>query len=100
MREIQKKTDRYSYHSAEALKRQVNTSIKDLFKSTLDMIELKFGKDFNGYADLRSKILRTGNNAIRQLEGLVDDRFNIEMIPEIFTVNFIKGKEGKNGKSN
>ena len=96
MREIQKKIDSYSTQSADVLKRQMNKHIKDLFKTTLDMIELKFGKEFDGYTDMRSKILRTGNNAIRELESLLESRFNVEMIPDILTVKFEQGKEKKN----
>ena len=95
MKEVRKRIDKNARNSAKSLKNKVKSSITSVFKAALDMIELKCGKDFDGYDDLRAKILRNGNNAIRDLEEHIDESYNIEIIPNIYTVNFNQGKVEK-----
>ncbi len=58
--------------SAEKINRALETKIKHVFKTALRCVEIKFGDQFEGYDMLRSEILRTGNNAIRELKELVN----------------------------
>lgn len=88
MQEINKRHDKYAKKSADILKKKIRYSITSVFKTTLDMVELKFGKNFDGYEDLRAKILRTGNDAIRELEESINSKYNIEMLSNILTVVF------------
>ena len=98
MNEKEKKVDAYSVKSAKLLKQRTKKNITGLFKLCLDMAELKFGDDFEGYEEFRSKILRVGNDAIREFEESLDNNFNVEFVPDKLTVYFKDGKN--NGKKN
>lgn len=48
--------------------------IKNLFKSTLEMLEVMMGgKKSPGFGTMRSSILRNGNNAIRNIQKAFDE---------------------------
>ena len=49
-------------------------NVKDVYKTALDSIELRFGRDFEGFKEIRSRILRAGNNAIRKIEAVLDEK--------------------------
>lgn len=49
-------------------------NIKAVYKVALDSIELRFGRDFEGFKELRARILRTGNDAIRKIEAVFDEK--------------------------
>jgi hypothetical protein len=92
---IEKKIDHYSIKSASVLKQMIHHHIKRVFVSALKIIEIKFGKNFEGYEALRAEILRTGNDSIRDIEKAIDTRFNIEQIPEILIVKFKDKNKGE-----
>jgi len=73
---------------AELLKAQLQKHIKHVFVSALRCVEIKFGKDFEGYEAMRGEILRVGNDAIRNLHTMIDGKFNVEGIQDIFTIKF------------
>jgi len=49
-------------------------NIKAVYKTALDAIELRFGREFEGFSVIRSKILRAGNDAVRKVETLIDEQ--------------------------
>lgn len=56
--------------------------ITRVFVESLKYIEIKFGTDFDGYEEIRSAILRIGNDAIRDMHTEIDN-YKIERLPEI-----------------
>lgn len=99
MKPVEKRTDNYSVRSEQSLKLHAKKTITSVFVQALKCIELKFGKNFEGYEQLRSEILRAGNNAIRDLSDVIGLRFNVEEIPEVLTVRF-KQDLAEQGKEN
>jgi len=85
MNEIIKQEDSYHLDSADFLKRMVEENVKAVFTKALKCIEIRFGKDFEGYQGIRAEILRSGNDAIRDVSRIVDERFNVGIIPEVIT---------------
>jgi hypothetical protein len=55
-------------------KKYISGNIKAVYKAALDSIELRFGRDFEGFKELRKTILRSGNDAIRKIEKYLDDQ--------------------------
>lgn len=93
MNEIEKKDDAYSRKSSEALQELVGQSIKKVFVGCLNAIEMKFGKNFDGYDILRANVLRLGNDSIREIQDKIGEDFNVEMIPDILTIHFKNGRK-------
>jgi hypothetical protein len=60
--------------SNEDTKSYIIGNIKAVYKTALDSIELRFGRDFEGFQVLRAKILRAGNDAVRKVEALLDEQ--------------------------
>jgi len=56
------------------LKKYIIENIKGVYKSALESVELRFGRDFEGFQAMRSKILRSGNDAIRRIEAILDEK--------------------------
>ena len=48
--------------------------IKLVYKTALESVELRFGRDFEGFQTMRSRILRAGNDAVRKVEALLDEK--------------------------
>lgn len=92
MSKIEKRTDKIARNSGQVLNKYIEDSIKNVFIGALSCIEIRFGKDFEGYKEIRADILRKGNDSIRKLHEVIENRFNIEQIPNIVTVNFKKGE--------
>lgn len=90
MNEISKRQDQYASKSAQTLKIQVAKEVKSVFVTALKCIEMKFGRDFEGFEIMRAEILRAGNDAIRHVEDVLDNRYNVELVPTITTINFNK----------
>lgn len=59
-------------HSREEAKRYIESNIKSVYKQCLEAIEMRFGRDFEGFSSIRSKILRSGNDAIRKMKTFLD----------------------------
>jgi len=49
-------------------------NIKQVYITALETIELRFGKDFEGFKVIRAKILRAGNDAVRKVESYLDEK--------------------------
>lgn len=88
-----KKTNK-SIRACELLKQNIKKQIKGVFVNALKCVEIRFGKDFDGYESIRGEILRAGNDAIRNLENLIDTKINAEIIQDVMTVRFQEGREG------
>jgi hypothetical protein len=84
--------------SAACLKKVVDKKVRGVFAKALTCIEIKFGKNFEGYAAIRAEILRAGNDAIREIGNFIDERFIVEMLPDVVTIKF-KGQGGQDGKA-
>jgi hypothetical protein len=57
----------------ENLKDYIEGNVKSVWKAALDSIEMRFGKDFEGYKSMRALILRMGNDAIRKIHARIDE---------------------------
>jgi hypothetical protein len=90
LRDVKKINDAFHRRSSSDLKRETRNQINKVFVSALELIEIKFGRDFDGYAELRAKILRVGNDAIRHLDELIDNNYNVQKVPNLLVIN----KEG------
>jgi hypothetical protein len=55
------------------LKEYIEGNVKAVWKSALDSIEMRFGKDFEGYKAMRARILRIGNDALRKIHARIDE---------------------------
>lgn len=97
---INKKEDLYTVKSRNELKSLAYAQIKRVFVKALKCIEIKFGKNFDGYLDMRAEILRAGNDAYRLISETIDSDFNIEKIPNILTIRFGKDEDEGEGNGN
>jgi hypothetical protein len=88
MKKIEKNNEAHAIRSAAVLKSDVAKEITKVFGTALRCIEIKFGRHFEGFEVLRAEILRSGNDSIRKIGDVIDNRYNVEMIPEIVTINF------------
>ncbi len=92
---IMKKKDT-SFHAVQSdmsLQSAVRKAISEVFKTALQCIEIKFGKDFEGYDELRKRILDVGNENIRKLERIITEDFNTNKLPdEMVTIHFKERK--------
>jgi hypothetical protein len=101
METVKKRRDAFSRRSAMSLKREINKQMTHIFVTALECIEIRFGRDFEGYNELRSKILRVGNDSKRNLEQAIDSGFNVEKIPHCTVVNTkgqVKTERSNNGQ--
>jgi len=87
MSEIRKRMDAYSKKSANDLQREVDRRVKKVYVTALECIEMRFGKEFAGYMEMRSKILRCGNDATREIGEIIGEVYNVEKIPTLTIVN-------------
>lgn len=90
---IKKLDTPYNNKSREWLRNRLFKDIKSVFVGALREIETRLGKDFPAYEELRSAILRMGNNAVRDMHLAVDN-VNVEYIPET-EVHQGDGSEGQ-----
>lgn len=96
LQNIDKKSDSRSLLHEARLCTAIEKRIKKVFVTALKCVEIKFGKEFPGYEELRAEILREGNDAIRDLRELINRAYNIEEVPqEVLTIKFA-GKENDN----
>lgn len=73
----------------EKLKRYVRGEITKLFSSVLDYAEVAVdGKE--RYGNLRSKILKVSNDAIREIDREIDGRYSVVYNPPAEEVIIIK----------
>jgi hypothetical protein len=116
LKNVRKKKDAYSTRDARSLKREVShrlypinkevsNQIKRTYITALECIEMRWGTEVEGYNEIRSKILRVGNDAVRKIQemvyGAVDvvdkavDGYNVERIPQVTVVNTSTQEKGK-----
>ena len=55
------------------LKDYIVGNIRAVYKTALDSIELRFGREFEGFKELRARILRAGNDAVRKIEAAFEE---------------------------
>lgn len=66
--------------SREKLERYIHNEITKLFSSVLDYAEVAVdGKE--RYLNLRSKILKVSNDAIREIKREIDSRYLVKYVP-------------------
>ena len=66
--------------SKDRLKRDIEKEITKLFDQVLDISEVAIGDAYR-YKSFRAKVLRSGNDAIREVKKLLDRNYAIEFIP-------------------
>lgn len=70
-------------HKAK-LKDVIHNEVTVMFEKVLDYTEVAVNSD--QYKRLRSKILRVGNNCIRNINKEIDTRYNVEYNPPAETI--------------
>lgn len=66
--------------SKDRLKRDIEKEITKLFDQVLDISEVAIGDAYR-YKSFRAKVLRSGNDAIREVKKLLDRNYAVEFIP-------------------
>ena len=66
--------------SKDRLKRGIEKEITKLFDQVLDISEVAIGDAYR-YKSFRAKVLRSGNDAIREVKKLLDRNYTVEFIP-------------------
>ena len=69
----------------EKLNRAISEEITVLFEKVLDYAEVAVPNN-DQYKKLRSKILRVGNNCIRNVRKEIDIRYDVTYIPQAETI--------------
>ena len=69
----------------EKLMRDINEEVTTLFEKTLDYAEVAV-PNVEQYKRLRSKILRVGNNCIRNIGKVVSTRYTVKFEPGTETI--------------
>ena len=69
----------------ERLIRDINEEITTLFEKTLDYAEVAV-PNVEQYKRLRSKILRVGNNCIRNINKVVATHYAVKFVPTSETI--------------
>jgi hypothetical protein len=78
----------------EKLMRSVENEVTTMFEKILDYAEVAVPNN-DQYKKLRSKILRSGNNCIRNLGKEINNRYDIKYIPPAETIIESKVSRGK-----
>jgi hypothetical protein len=71
----------YLERSKARLKKEINKEITSFFEKCLDFVEVTLPEE-KIYKVVRSKILRSGNNAIREVNKNIDINYTINYSPE------------------
>lgn len=74
------KEERILIRSKDKLKRDVEKEITKFFDHILDISEVAIG-DPQRYKPFRSKVLRAGNDAIREAKKILDKNYKILYVP-------------------
>lgn len=77
-------TDKVDKHK-EKLHRAISDEITVLFEKVLDYAEVAVPNN-DQYKKLRSKILRVGNNCIRNVKKEIDTRYDVKYNPPAETI--------------
>ncbi len=98
--DVKKVNDAFHRRSSHELKMEMEAMMKRVFVTALEMVEIRFGRTFDGYEELRSKILRTGNDSIRKMQENINGNYNIQKVPSCTIVPKemmnVEGKEMEN----
>lgn len=79
--DVRKINDAFHRRSSHGLKQETAAMMTKVFVTALESIEIRFGSDFQGYNELRSKILRTGNDSVRTMQDNIDQNYNVQKVP-------------------
>lgn len=90
MTEVKKVNDAFHRRSSHDLKQELEAMMKRVFVTALESIEIRFGRNFEGYEELRSKVLRTGNDAIRRMHENIEGNYNVQKVPSCTIVPKVK----------
>ena len=71
----------YLERSKVRIKKEISKEIISLFEKCLDYVEVTL-PDEKVYKIVRSKILRSGNNAVREINKNIDNNYVINYSPE------------------
>ncbi len=77
---VDSREDQALQRSKEKLKRDLEKRIMQGVDDILDIAEVAIG-DSQRYKPFRSKVLRAGNNAIRDLKSNLDQHFKVLYVP-------------------
>ncbi len=77
---VDSREDQVLQRSKEKLKRDLEKRIMQGIDDILDIAEVAIG-DSQRYKPFRSKVLRAGNNAIRDLKSNLDQHFKVLYVP-------------------
>ena len=77
-------TDKIDKHK-EKLNRAISDEITVLFEKVLDYAEVAVPNN-DQYKKLRSKILRVGNNCIRNIRKEIEVRYDVKYVPQAETI--------------
>ena len=66
--------------SKHKLKRDIENEITSLFHQVLDISEVAIGDAYR-YKSFRAKVLRFGNDAIRDVKKILDRNYTVEFVP-------------------
>jgi hypothetical protein len=66
--------------SKDKLKREIEREITGFFDQILDIAEVAIGDPLR-YKPFRAKVLRSGNDAIREVKKLLDRDYQVQFIP-------------------
>jgi hypothetical protein len=69
----------------EKLNRAISDEITVLFEKVLDYAEVAVPNN-DQYKKLRSKILRVGNNCIRNIRKEIEIRYDVKYVPQAETI--------------
>lgn len=72
--------------ASDSLKTDIEKEIKCVWIAALEAVEIRFGDDFEGYKNLRARILRVGNDAVRKLKEKVEERYEVSRKPDTIEI--------------
>jgi hypothetical protein len=75
--------------SKEKLKGNIQNEITELFEKVLDFAEVAIPSP-ETYKRFRSKVLRIGNNAIRNCQKEIDINYDVEWNPQVQSEDIIE----------
>ena len=96
MKDVQKKQDRYSVESKISLIKTLEKNILGIARNYLNQLQIGIGKDHQKFAILRKCILDGGNDVVRKLTAILEQKYNIQLVPYryVFKAADNKEKEG------
>lgn len=77
---VETKEDKALDRSKDKLKRETERIITSFFDQVLDVAEVAIG-DPQRYKPFRSKVLRSGNDAIRDIKKVLDRDYKVLYVP-------------------